>query len=133
MRRFWPAMVLVTVVAALAAAGCGSSDDSSSGETTAATDTTAASGSASGTLTGSVGPGFEISMAESTVAAGTYTLTVDDQASIHNFHFTGDGVDVSTDVSGTGEESFTVTLKPGTYTFVCDPHSSQMKGTLTVT
>ena len=33
-------------------------------------------------------------MAESTVAAGTYTLTVDDQASIHNFHFTGDGVDV---------------------------------------
>ena len=133
MRRFWPAMVLVTVVAALAAAGCGSSDDSSSGETTAATDTTAASGSASGTLTGSVGPGFEISMAESTVPAGTYTLTVDDQASIHNFHFTGDGVDVSTDVSGTGEESFTVTLKPGTYTFVCDPHSSQMKGTLTVT
>jgi len=133
MRRFWPAMVLVTVVAALAAAGCGSSDDSSSGETTAATDTTAASGSASGTLTGSVGPGFEISMAESTVAAGTYTLTVDDQASIHNFHFTGDGVDVSTDVSGTGEESFTVSLKPGTYTFVCDPHSSQMKGTLTVT
>ena len=132
MRRFWPAMVLVTVVAALAAAGCGSSDDSSSGETTAA-DTTAASGSASGTLTGSVGPGFEISMAESTVAAGTYTLTVDDQASIHNFHFTGDGVDVSTDVSGTGEESFTVTLKPGTYTFHCDPHSSQMHGTLTVT
>ena len=93
-----------------------------------ATDTTAASGSASGTLTGSVGPGFDISMAESTVAAGTYTLKVDDQASSHNFHFTGDGVDVSTDVSGTGEQTFT-----GTYTFVCDPHSSQMHGTLTVT
>ena len=26
-----------------------------------------------------------------------------------------------------------MTLKPGTYTFVCDPHSSQMHGTLTVT
>ena len=36
MRRFWPAVALVTVAAALAAAGCGGSDDSSSGETTAA-------------------------------------------------------------------------------------------------
>jgi plastocyanin len=72
-------------------------------------------------------------MDESTVAAGTYTLTVDDQASIHNFHLTGDGVDVATDISGTGKETFTVTLKPGTYTYVCDPHSSQMHGTLTVT
>ena len=133
MRRFWPAMALGVAAAAIAAAGCGGSDSSSSGETTTATDTSAASGAASGTLTGSVGPGFEISMAESTVAAGTYTLKVDDKASINNFHLTGDGVDVSTDVSGTGEKTFTVTLKPGTYTFVCDPHSSQMHGTLTVT
>ena len=132
MRRYWPAIATGAAAAALAAAGCGS-DDSSSGDTTAATDTTPASGSASGTLTGSVGPGFDISMAETTVAAGTYTLKVDDQASIHNFHLTGDGVDVSTDVSGTGEQTFSVTLKPGTYTYVCDPHSSQMRGTLTVT
>jgi len=134
MRRSLPVMAVGAVAAALAVAGCGSSDDSSSGDTTAATtDTTTASGSASDTLIGSVGPGFDISMAESTVAAGTYTLKVDDQASIHNFHFTGDGVDVATDVSGTGEQMFTVTLKPGTYTYVCDPHSSQMHGTLTVT
>src|SRR6476659_7392849 len=114
MRRFWPAMYVVAAAMTLAAAGCGSSDNSSSGDTTAATDTTAASGSASGTLTGSVGPGFDISMAESTVAAGTYTLKVDDQASSHDFNFSGDGVDVSTDVAGTGEQTFTVTLKPGT-------------------
>ena len=133
MRRSWPVIVVGVAAAALAVAGCGGSGNSSSGETTAAADTTADSCAASGTLTGSVGPGFDISMAESTVAAGTYTLKVDDQASIHNFHLTGDGVDVSTDVSGTGEKMFTVTLKPGTYTFVCDPHSSQMHGTLTVT
>jgi len=126
-------MSVAAVAAALAAAGCGGSDDSSSGDTTVTSDTITASGSASGTLTGSVGPGFDISMEESTVAAGTYTLTVDDQASIHNFHLTGDGVDVSTDVSGTGEKSFTVALTPGRYTYVCDPHSSQMRGTLTVT
>ena len=133
MRRSWPVMAVGAVAATLAVAGCGGSDNSSSGETTEATGTTAASGTASGTLTGSVGPGFDISLAESTVAAGTYTLKVDDQSSSHNFHFTGDGVDVATDVSGTGEQTFTVTLKPGTYTFVCDPHSSQMHGTLTVT
>ncbi len=133
MRRSWPVMAVGAAAAALAVAGCGGSDSSSSGETTAATDTTADSGPASGTLTGSVGPGFDISMAETTVAAGTYTLKVDDQASSHDFHFTGDGVDVSTDVSGTAEQTFTVTLTPGTYTFVCDPHSSQMHGTLTVT
>src|SRR3954449_12057042 len=133
MRPFWSAMSVAAAAAALAAAGCGGSDDSSSGDTTATSDTITATGSASGTLTGSVGPGFDISMEEPPVPAGTYTLTVDDQASIHNFHLTGDGVDVSTDVSGTGEKSFTVTLTPGTYTYVCDPHSSQMRGTLTVT
>lgn len=131
MRRFWPVMSLAAAAAALAAAGCGGSDDSSSGQTTAAT--TGAAASASGTLTGTVGPGFDISVDETSVAAGTYTLTVDDQSSSHDFHLTGDGVDVATDVSETGEKTFTVTLKPGTYTFVCDPHSSQMHGTLAVT
>ena len=85
------------------------------------------------TLSGSVGPGYDISMKETTAAPGTYTLNVDDQGTIHDFHFTGPGgVDVKTDVCGTGEKSFTVTLQKGTYTFVCDPHSSQMHGTLTV-
>ena len=73
-------------------------------------------------------------MAESTVAAGTYTLTVDDQGTVHDFHLTGPGgVDVDDQVSGTGKKTFTVDLQPGTYTFVCDPHSSSMNGTLTVT
>ena len=37
-----------------------------------------------------------------------------------------------TEVGSTGEEPFTITLEPGTYTFVCDPHASSMNGTLTV-
>ena len=32
----------------------------------------------------------------------------------------------------TGEESFDVELEAGEYTFVCDPHASQMKGSFTV-
>ena len=72
-------------------------------------------------------------MNETTAAAGTYTLKVDDQASSHNFHLTGPGgVDVKTDIGGTGEKTFTVKLEPGTYTFVCDAHPTSMTGTLTV-
>jgi plastocyanin len=33
-----------------------------------------------------------------------------------------------------GDKNVTVTLKPGTYTYQCDPHAaSGMKGTFTVT
>jgi plastocyanin len=81
---------------------------------------------------GSVGPGFVISMVETNVAPGTYTLTVDDQSDAHNFHFSGDGVDVMTEVGEIGKRTFEVTLTAGTYTFQCDPHSSSMHGTLTV-
>ena len=133
MRRIWPATPFA-VAAAVVAAGCGgSSGNSSDSDSTAAVGTTATTASSGGALAGKVGPGFDISMDKSSVTAGTYTLTVDDQSSSHDFHFTGDGVDVTTEVSGTGEQTFTVTLTPGTYTFVCDPHSSSMKGTLTVT
>jgi len=140
MKRLLPATLFVATAAALAAGCGGSSSSSSSSDSTAGSDTTAATttattgGTASGTLTGKVGPGFDIAMDKSTVAAGTYTLTVDDQASAHDFHFTGPGgVDVATDVSETGAKTFTVDLQAGTYTFVCDPHSSSMNGTLTVT
>jgi plastocyanin len=133
MRRTLSAAVLVAVAAVIASGCGGSSDSTSSTDTTAGSETTA-TGGASGTLSGSVGPGFDISMAESTVAAGTYTLTVDDQGTAHDFHFTGPGgVNVTTDVSGTGKKTFTVDLQAGTYTFVCDPHSSSMNGKLTVT
>ena len=68
-----------------------------------------------------------------TVKAGTYTIKVEDKASIHNFHLTGPGVNKSTSIGGTGEQTWTVTLKKGTYKFVCDPHASQMKGSFKVT
>jgi len=135
MRRLLPAMLLVAAATVLAT-GCGgsSSGSSASGTTTTADTTTATTGgTASGTLNGSVGPGFDISMKQKTVPAGTYKLVVDDQGTIHNFRFSGPGgVDVKTDVAGTGIKTITVTLQKGTYTFVCDPHSSSMHGTLTV-
>lgn len=81
----------------------------------------------------SIGLTDESGAAVTTVPAGDYTITVDDQSRIHNWALSGDGVDgVATDVSGTGEKSFPVTLKAGEYGYVCDPHPS-MTGTLKVT
>lgn len=67
------------------------------------------------------------------LAAGTYTLKVDDYSSIHNFHLSGGKVDDATDVGGKGVKTFSVTFTPGTYTFVCDPHASSMHGEFRVT
>jgi plastocyanin len=120
---------LLLLVVGLVLAGCGGDDDDS-GDAAA---TTEASGGGT-TLNGSVGPGFDIGLSGADgITAGDYTLVVDDQSGEHNFHLTGPGgVDVSTDVAAEGEKSFDVTLEAGEYTFVCDPHASQMRGTFTV-
>ena len=91
-------------------------------------------------LTGDVGSGdsFTINLADSTgtrvknLDPGTYTLVVHDHSSVHNFDLTGPGVSVATDVDAIGDKTFTITLSPGTYTYVCDAHVAQMKGTFTV-
>ena len=90
-----------------------------------------------GTLVGSVSDPLRISLTQggkkvSKLKAGVYTVTVKDLASDHNFHLRGPGVDKSTAVSAKGTTTWKLTLKKGTYTYVCDPHSSFMKGSFTV-
>jgi plastocyanin len=82
--------------------------------------------------TGSVGPGFTITMAKKPTKAGKIKLVVSDKSSAHNFHLSGPGVNVKTAVPATGSKTFNVTLKKGTYKFVCDPHASNMKGSFKV-
>ena len=84
------------------------------------------------TYRGSVGPGFTITLAKKPKKAGKIKLVVSDKSDFHNFHLRGPGVNVKTSVPATGSKTFTVTLKKGTYRFVCDPHASQMKGSFTV-
>ena len=84
------------------------------------------------TFRGTVGPGFTITMAKKPTKAGKIKLVVADKASIHNFHLSGPGVNVKTGVSATGTKTFTITLKKGTYRFVCDPHATSMKGSFKV-
>ena len=129
------ALVVGLAVFALAAAGCGGDDEAADATETETTETTTAAGS---TLSASVGPGFEISLTDadgadvSSLAAGAYTVEVDDQSDIHNFHLTGASVEETTDVSGTGTDTWEVTLDEGSYSFVCDPHAGTMSGSFEV-
>lgn len=91
------------------------------------------------TLIGVVGTNddFQISLSDANgavkhLAPGTYTLLVHDRSTFHDFHLFGPGVDVATTVDGVGDQTFTVTLTDGTYTFQCDAHLPAMKATFTV-
>jgi plastocyanin len=84
-----------------------------------------------GTINGSVGPGFTITVSSKPKKGGTYKLVVSDKSCIHNFDLVG--TKAVTSVSGTGTKTFTVALKAGkTYTFYCDPHRTTMVGKFTV-
>jgi plastocyanin len=108
-------LTLITIVAALALAA----------PTFAATN--------ANTLTGTVGPGFTITMNKKIVKHGAYVITIHDRSAIHNFHLTGPGVNKKTSVPGVGTTTWKLTLKKGTYKFVCDPHLAIMHGVLRVT
>ena len=88
--------------------------------------------SATPTYKGTVGPGFTIKMATKPTKAGKIKLVVSDKSPQHNFHLTGPGVNVKTSVGQSGTKTFTITLKKGTYKFMCDPHASFMKGSFKV-
>ncbi len=147
MHRFrWAAVALAVAALALAAAACGGGDDSGSATTEAATTEAAATEPAAsetteevaGTLTGTVGPGFTITLTQDgapveSLPAGTYEFVIDDKSDAHNFHLTGANVDETTEVGETGQVTWVVTLEAGEYTYVCDPHASQMNGSFTVT
>ena len=89
-------------------------------------------------LEGKVGPGFTIDVERNgkdvkTLKAGTYKIKVEDKSSIHNFHLFGRGLNKKTSVSFMGDQTWTVKLKPGRYTYQCDPHAaSGMKGSFRV-
>lgn len=96
-----------------------------------------AAGAATVKLVATDGPGFTISLKQggktvTKLKAGTYTITVQDKSNIHNFHLTGPGVNKKTSVGAVGTTTWKVTLKKGTYKFVCDPHATIMKGSFSV-
>lgn len=127
-------VALMFAVAGLAAAGCGGG----SGGSKASANPGPVQHPAS--LVGDVGhnDAFLISLKDPSGApirnlqAGTYQVKVDDESGIHNFHLSGNGVNKLTSVSGTGTQTWTINFSPGSYTFLCDTHPTQMKSHFTV-
>jgi plastocyanin len=98
----------------------------------------ASASAATPTLNCVVGPGVTITLKKGTtkvtsLKAGKYKIVIKDMSNIHNFHLKGPGVDKKTGVGAKGTFTWTVTLKKGTYKFICDPHASIMKGSFKVT
>jgi plastocyanin len=89
-------------------------------------------------LKGEVYPNYKIEFVNradakvKSVKAGTKRIKIEDKSSIHNFHLKGPGVNKSTSVGFVGERIWTVKLKPGKYSYWCDPHSSMMRGSFKV-
>ncbi|HJX48382.1 MAG TPA: hypothetical protein VJ375_11075 [Gaiellaceae bacterium] len=92
------------------------------------------------TLTGTVGPGFTITLKQNnkvvkTLKAGSYKLVINDKASIHAFSLDGPhgyAKDFTT-VPFTGTKTFTLKLVAGKYKYYCPPHEPTMFGRFTVT
>ena len=143
MTRGRTAMVVGLAATALALAGCGGGDDEGAAgtETTTTEPTTDTSGESTGTkLIGSVASDdFTITLTTedgsevTSLPAGDYTLEIVDKTDIHNFHLTGSGVDVMSEVSEQEDEDYDITLVAGSYHYQCDPHSSSMNGDFEVT
>ena len=99
---------------------------------------TGSAAAASKTVNGSVGPGFTISLKlgskkVKSLKAATYTFKVSDKSSSHNFRLRGPGYNKAiTSVGFRGTKTVTIRLRKGTYRYVCDPHSSFMKGSFKV-
>ena len=88
-------------------------------------------------LKGSVGPGQTIVLKKgaskvSTLKRGRYTFVVSDRSSEHNFRLSGPVSRQITSISATGTKTITLTLKPGRYTYLCDPHAGDMRGSFRV-
>jgi hypothetical protein len=101
----------------------------------------AARPAAAPTLTGTVGPGFTISLAlngkkVTKLEAGSYRIVVTDKATIHNFVIEqekgGTFEKAITTVPFTDRKTETVKLTKGSWKVYCQPHKSVMFQNFTV-
>jgi hypothetical protein len=132
------ALPIGLAVVGLAAVGCGDGND----EGFATTPTTGLP-----KLIGTVGStddpdAYEITLTTedgaevtTTLPPGEYMLEITDLSTIHNFHLDARyaGVDVATDVAGTGEKTTIVVLRDEeSYIYACDAHPATMNVTFSI-
>jgi plastocyanin len=90
-------------------------------------------------VTGKVGPGYTISLSVggkrvTKLEPGvTYRFVISDRSSDHDFRIVGPGVSrMLTSESFTGTKTVTLRFRKGSYTFLCAPHSDEMRGRFSV-
>lgn len=112
------------------------------GAALAASASAALSSHAVSTLTGTVGPGYKITLRSNgkpvaSLKAGSYAFVVTDKGRIHNFVLEkkkgGTFEKELTSVPFTGTKTVKIKLTAGEWEFYCRPHESLMHGEFTVT
>ena len=90
-------------------------------------------------LTGTVGPGFTITLTQggkkvTKLKAGTYRFVINDKSSMHSYGLDGPkGFEKDfTSVPFKGIKTFTLKLKAGKYKYYCSAHESTMFGNFAV-
>lgn len=143
------AALLALALASVALVACGSSSDDNSTTTTSGGESTSGAAAGGGKEEGSGGgstvsfeadPGGELAYTTTSATAKAGSVTVDfknPQALTHDVQIEdAQGKEVGgTELIASGEDSTTVDLKPGTYTYFCSVpghREAGMEGTLTV-
>ena len=82
-------------------------------------------------FSGSVGPKKSIAFRPKSALPGPAVIAVNDRSKTDNFHLTGPGVNRKTALKGRGKATWTVTLRPGTYTYKSDK-TKKLRGSFSV-
>jgi hypothetical protein len=127
-------LLIGLAVVALATAGCGDGGDGPS--TPELPKLIATVGAADDPDAYEIGLTTEDGAEVTTVLApGTYVLEIADLSTVHNFHLRARraGVDVATEVAGTGETATVIALQDGeAYIYACDAHPATMHVTFSI-
>ena len=122
--------------AALALAGCGGSKDNGGGSSSTPASGGGGGASSSVSLSAPADGSLKFDQATASATGGKVTIKFDNPSSVpHGVSIEGNGVTGASDVVTSKSTSFTVDLKPGTYTYFCpvDGHrAAGMEGKLTV-
>lgn len=133
------ATLAVLLGTALALAGCSAkADDSATNNMTPEASTPAAieespivTPEPEGTPVAVIETEFSISLAQSTLAPGTYTFEIaNDGGTTHNLNISGPGIDgaATSSISSGGSDTLTVTLEAGDYILWCSIGSHRANG-----
>ena len=82
-------------------------------------------------FSGSVGPKKSIAFRPKSALPGPAVIAVNDRSTTDNFHLTGPGVNRKTALKGRAKATWTVMLRPGTYTYKSDK-TKKLRGSFTV-